>query len=184
MASFFPELTDKLQEFIAAQKVFFVASAPRAGRVNLSPKGMQTLRCVDARTVAYLDLTGSGNETAAHIADNGRVTLMMCGFEAAPLILRIYGQGTVIRPWQPEWSTWAPRFELLPGTRQIIVVRIESVQTSCGAAVPQYDFVAERPKLCQWAESKGDEGLAQYREAKNQLSIDGLPTHLLAPQAE
>jgi hypothetical protein len=178
MARFYTELNEQLHRFIAEQHLFFVASAPHEGRINLSPKGMHTLRTIDDYTVAYLDLTGSGNETAAHISDDGRVTLMMCSFDEAPLILRIYGQGSVVHTWQPEWDQWARRFELLPGARQIIVVRIESVQTSCGFAVPRFEFVEERPKLCDWAASKGEEGLDFYRQEKNLQSIDGLPTNL------
>lgn len=178
MAKFFDSLTDGLIRFIEAQKMFFVASAPTDGRVNLSPKGMDTFRCLDASTVAYLDLTGSGNETSAHIRDNGRLTIMMCGFETEALILRLFARGEVVYPQTPRWEELAPKFEVLPGARQIVVGHIESVQTSCGFAVPRYDFVDYRPKLVEWAEQKGPDGLDEYRKSKNRTSIDGAPTGL------
>jgi hypothetical protein len=179
MAKFYSELTDELQEFITRQHIFFTASAPSSGRINLSPKGIDTFRCLDRRTVAYLDLTGSGNETSAHLIENGRLTIMFCSFTQKPLILRLYGQGSVIRPKDDTWQSLADLFEPLPGTRQIIQMAIESVQTSCGYGVPLYDYVGERETLINWAEKKGEVGIRQYWHDKNQTSIDGLPTHLL-----
>ncbi len=182
MAKFFPELTGPQSDFIARQKVFFVASAPRAGRVNLSPKGMKTFRVLDPRRVAYLDATGSGNETAAHLAENERMTVMFCAFEDAPLILRLYGRGRAVHPRDAEWAGLRPLFgPFLPGERQLIVTEIESVQTSCGFAVPFLDYRAERDQLVQWAEKKGADGVAAYWVDKNTRSIDGLPTGLLDP---
>ncbi|MCB0155085.1 MAG: pyridoxamine 5'-phosphate oxidase family protein [Anaerolineae bacterium] len=178
MAQFYTTLDDKLSDFIAAQKMFFVATAPVEGRINLSPKGMDTFQCLDHKTVAYLDLTGSGNETAAHLAENERMTLMFCSFDQAPLILRLYGQGRVIHKQDPAWADLAPRFPALPGTRQIILLEIDSVQTSCGFAVPFYAFQGERDTLRRYAETKGEAGMAQYRREQNQISIDGLPTGL------
>lgn len=178
MAKFFDSLTDGLMRFIRTQQMFFVASAPTDGRVNLSPKGMDTFRCLDASTVAYLDLTGSGNETSAHILDNGRMTIMMCSFEEEALILRIYARGEIVRPDTPRWEELAPQFELLPGARQIVVAHINSVQTSCGFAVPRYDFIEHRQKLVAWAEKQGPDGLDEYRKTKNRTSIDGAPTGL------
>lgn len=179
MAKFYTELNNPLRDFILCQQIFFTATAPSQGRVNLSPKGMKTFRCISPQAVAYLDLTGSGNETSAHLLENGRLTLMFCSFTTEPMILRLYGQGKVIRPRDPDWSTWLSHFDPIPGTRQIIALTIESVQTSCGFAVPLYDFNAERPTLKDWAEKKGEDGLHQYWEQKNQISIDGLPTALL-----
>ncbi|NCJ06166.1 pyridoxamine 5'-phosphate oxidase family protein [Synechococcales cyanobacterium C] len=179
MAKFYPQITESLQSFIQQQHLFFTATAPVQGRVNLSPKGMDTFRCLSPQEVAYLDLTGSGNETSAHLVESGRLTIMFCSFTAEPLILRLYGQGQVIRPRDRTWSLYAPHFELLPGTRQIIAMAIDSVQTSCGYAVPLYEYQGERDKLKRWAEAKGDVGLAQYWQDKNQVSIDGLPTGLL-----
>ena len=181
MAKFYSELTDSLQEFIAQQQIFFTASAPQSGRINLSPKGINTFRCLDDRTVAYLDLTGSGNETSAHLIENGRLTIMFCSFTEKPLILRLYGQGKVIRPGDAVWAELYAQFEPLPGTRQIIQLAIDSVQTSCGLGVPLYHYEGEREKLIQWAETKGTDGVRQYWQDKNQTSIDGLPTYLIEP---
>lgn len=180
MAKFYTQLNQELREFIERQQVFFVASAPQQGRINLSPKGIDTLRCQSDRTLTYLDLTGSGNETSAHVQENGRITVMLCSFTAQPLILRLYGQGTIYRPRDPEWQELYDCFPPTPGVRQIVSIDIESVQTSCGFGVPLYDYEGERNTLIDWAEKKGDRGLREYWEAKNQQSIDGLPTNLLA----
>ena len=140
---------------------------------------MDTFRCLGLSKVAYLDLTGSGNETSAHLEQNGRLTVMFCSFAGPPLILRLYGQGQVIRPRDADWSDYLQHFDALPGQRQIIQLAIESVQTSCGFGVPQYDFAGHRDQLLQWAEQKGESGLEEYKAAKNQTSIDGLSTGLL-----
>ena len=178
MAKFYTELDNSLRRFIAQQKIFFTASAPNDGRVNLSPKGMDSFRCLDSKTVAYLDLTGSGNETAAHIFENGRLTIMFCSFTEKPLILRLYGHGRVVRKNDEDWNRLYSKFTPIVGERQIIVLEIESLQTSCGFAVPVYELKEERDKLVEWAENKGESGLLEYRQTKNQVSIDGLPTHL------
>jgi len=179
MAKFYPALTDELRAFIARQPLFFTASAAAEGRVNLSPKGMDSLRCLDDQTVAYLDVTGSGNETAAHLLADGRLTLMFCSFDTQPLILRLYGRGRVVRPRDEEWQPLFERFEPLPGARQIMVLDIEAAQTSCGYGVPRYELIGERDTLRRWAENKGPQGLQDYWRDKNQISIDGLPTHIL-----
>lgn len=178
MAKFYTELDNSLRRFIAEQKIFFTASAPNDGRVNLSPKGMDSFRCLDRKTVAYLDLTGSGNETAAHIFENGRLTIMFCSFTEKPLILRLYGRGRVVRKNDEDWNRLYSNFTPIVGERQIIVLEIESLQTSCGFAVPVYELKEEREKLVEWAENKGENGLLEYRQTKNRISIDGLPTHL------
>jgi hypothetical protein len=178
VAKFYSALTQPLVQFVQKQSVFFVATAPQDGRVNLSPKGMNTFRCLSDREVAYLDLTGSGNETSAHLEENGRLTLMFCSFSAEPLILRLYGQGKVVRPRSPEWSQYISHFEQIPGTRQIISMQIEQVQTSCGFAVPMMEFQSDRPVLQDWALKKGEAGVRQYWQDNNQVSIDGLPTHI------
>lgn len=170
-------LDDDLCAFIKAQAMFFTGTAPRQGRVNLSPKGLDTFRILDHRRVAYLDLTGSGNETAAHINENGRLTMMFCGFEERMLILRLYGRGEVVRPVDGDWSTYSPHFELLPGYRQIIVLHIESVQKSCGFAVPQYNLIGQRETLIKHAEKKGRDGVETYQQNRNQVSIDGQPAY-------
>jgi len=179
MARFYPPLEEKPRAFIAAQQMFFTATGTATSRLNLSPKGMDSLRVLSDARVAYLDLTGSGNETAAHLAHDGRMTLMWCSFDADTLILRLYGRGRAVRRQDPEWGELRRHFPALPGERQIIVLDVESVQTSCGYAVPRYTYAGERDTLARWAEKKGPVGLLDYWREKNQISIDGLPTGLL-----
>jgi hypothetical protein len=157
--------------------MFFIATAPGgdAGHVNLSPKGYDTLRVLAADRVAYLDLTGSGVETIAHVRENGRITLMACAFSGTPRISRIYGRGAVHPVGTPEFEELAPEFPDLPGRRSIVDVAIERVTTSCGYAVPLMDLVEDRERLLEWAEGKGDDGIAAYWRTKNAESIDGLP---------
>jgi hypothetical protein len=176
MAQFFPRLDDALKSFIAEQHMFFVATAPGEGRVNLSPKGMDTFRVIDDTTACYLDLTGSGNETAAHLRDNGRITIMWCSFGGAARIMRIFGTGKVARPGSAAFERLIGLFPAIVGVRQIMVIDIDEAQTSCGYAVPQYELVRERPTLVNWAEKQGDDGLRDYWGRKNLKSIDGLPT--------
>jgi hypothetical protein len=170
------ELDDRLVEWIGRQPMFFVATAPAdGGRVNLSPKGHDTLRILDHRTVEYLDLTGSGVETIAHVRENGRITLMLCAFEGPPLIVRMWGRGSVVTVGEPGFEEAAARYPDLPGRRAVITVALDGVQTSCGFAVPLMDLVGERDKLLDWATRKGDDGLTAYWAQKNAASIDGLP---------
>lgn len=182
MAKFYSALNEDLQNFISWQKIFFTATATPEGRINLSPKGIDTFRCINAQTVAYLDLTGSGNETAAHLHSYpdgmGRMTIMFCSFSEKPLILRLYGQGRVISPRHPDWNQFYALFEPTPGERQILVLTIDSVQTSCGFGVPLFEFKAERASLIDWANKKGKQGIVDYWREKNQKSIDGFPTHI------
>ena len=173
-----PQLTPDLTNFIHRQPMFFVATAPREGRVNVSPKGMDSLRVVAPDRIIWLSVTGSGNETAGHVLENGRMTLMWCAFRAAPLILRTYGTARVIYPDDADWDSYAGQLPERVGTRQIFEQRIEMVQTSCGMAVPLMDFVDDRDQLDRWAEHQGEEGLAAYRRQKNQMTLDGLPTGL------
>ncbi|MFT7579285.1 MAG: hypothetical protein ACI9MR_000948 [Myxococcota bacterium] len=177
MSAFDDHITDALQRFIGEQRMFFIATAPAEGRINLSPKGMDTFRVLDANRVAYLDFTGSGNETAAHLHENGRVTLMFCGFEKKPNIVRLYGSGRVVTPSDPAWTDLSAHFSILPGARQIMVVAVTSVQSSCGYAVPKFTFEGARETLTKWAAHKGDEGLETYRKTRNQTSIDGLAVY-------
>jgi hypothetical protein len=169
-------LIDELRPFVAAQHVFFVATAPRDGRVNVSPKGGRRLRVIDAKTVAWLDVTGSGNETAAHVTENGRMTLMLCAFEGEPLILRLQGHARIVRPRDAEWEAWAAHFEPVAGTRQIFVLTLERVATACGFGVPLYARVGDRTALEDWAAAHTPEQLQDYRDEHNSVSIDGLDT--------
>ncbi len=180
MAKTYDSMNDDIQSFIRKQHIFFVASAPLDGNghVNLSPKGYDCLRILSPNRVAYLDLTGSGNETSAHVHENSRITFMFCALDGPPQILRLYGRGRVILPGSPEWDEMSAHFELYTGTRQIIVAEITRVQTSCGYGVPLMQYVGDRDQLIRWAEAKGDDGLETYWEEKNSCSIDSLPTPL------
>ena len=169
-------LDDKLIGWVEAQPMFFVASAPTdGGRVNLSPKGLDSLRVMDEHTVSYLDLTGSGAETIAHVRQNGRITLMLCAFDGPPRILRMSGRGEVAVKGEPAFEERRALFPDLPGARAIITVHIDRVQTSCGYAVPRMELVEDRDTLITWAERRGDDGLAEYWVEKNATSVDGLP---------
>jgi hypothetical protein len=176
VADRFASISDDLARWWAAQPLFFVATAPAGsdGHVNLSPKGLDTLRILSPTRVAYLDLTGSGVETIAHLLDNGRITLMACTFSGAPSISRIYGTGTVHEIGSPGFEELAGNFPDLPGRRAVIDVEVDRVSTSCGYAVPLMDLVGDRDRLLDWARAKGDEGLVEYRASKNALSIDGI----------
>jgi hypothetical protein len=175
VAKFYEALDEALTQFIREQHIFFVASATVDSRVNVSPKGMNAFRVLDERTVAYLDLTGSGNETAAHIAHGGRMTIMFCAFEGRPKILRLYGHGRVVVPGHADWHGLFAQFESIPGARQIIVLSVESLQTSCGMAVPLYSFESHRNELVDWAVKKREtNGLEEYWKTRNATSIDGL----------
>ena len=180
MGKQFPSMLPEHIAFIRKQHLFFVGSAPLSpdGHVNLSPKGYDTFRVISDSQVAYLDVTGSGNETSAHIRENGRVTIMFCAFEGPPNILRLYGTGTVVLPGSERWDTLHGHFSPVPGARQIIAIDVHKVQTSCGFAVPFMTYEKERDTLERWAEQKGEEGLTAYRREKNAKSIDGLPTPL------
>ena len=180
MSKFFEEVTPEMKTFIENQKVFFVATAPREGHINLSPKGMDTFRVLDARKAIYLDLTGSGNETAAHLLENGRVTIMFCSFDKAAAIMRLYGRGRVIHPRDPEWDNYFAKFPSVPGVRQIMEINIERAMTSCGYGVPRLeeDNLEERDTLRQYWEKDGANP-ETYQRKHNVLSIDGLPTGVL-----
>lgn len=186
MAQTFPGITDELEQFIRDQHLFFVASAPlsQTGHINVSPKGLESLQIVSPHHAAYLDLTGSGNETSAHLQENSRITLMFCSFTQSPRILRLYGKGNTVLPESEHWRELYPLFPPLPGARQIIMVEIERVQTSCGFGVPLYEYQGQRDTLVNWANKKGKQGLESYRSLKNQVSIDGLATPLSLLQSD
>jgi Pyridoxamine 5'-phosphate oxidase len=176
MADFTDSLTDSHVEMIGKQSVYFVATAAAEGRINLSPKGLaDTFRVLSPSRVAYLDLAGSGNETHAHLLADGRITVMMCNFEQPALILRIYGRGRPVLPADPEWAELAAHFSLLPGTRQIFDITVESVQTSCGWGVPVMALDRQRETLVKYHTGKEPEAWAAKNGARNR-SIDGLLT--------
>ncbi len=179
MGQKYSELNEELQQFIKQQKIFFVATAAPDGRINLSPKGMDSFRIIDANKIIWLNLTGSGNETAAHLLESNRITVMLCAMEGTPLILRLYGKATVFHPRDHQWNTLAALFPPLAGARQFIAMNIELVQTSCGMGVPYFDYAGDRQLLKDWAEKKGDTGLQQYWSDKNQVSLDGKPTGII-----
>ena len=178
MAKTFEGIDEKLGRFLAEQPVFFVATAPTGsdGHINLSPKGLAgTFRILDETTVAYLDITGSGIETVAHLRDNGRIVIMFCAFAGPPRIVRLHGRGTVVLPGDTEWEELAARFPPEHGTRSVIKVALERVSDSCGFGVPFMTYDKERGQLAEWAARKTEEELAEYRARKNVVSIDGLP---------
>jgi hypothetical protein len=177
MAKLYTEIPQKLQQFIENQKIFFVATATADSRINLSPKGMDSLRVLGPNRVVWLNVTGSGNETAAHVEENPRMTLMFTAFEDAPMILRLYSTAKAIHKDDAEWQLLFPLFTPLPGARQIFDLNVELVQTSCGMAVPLYDYVGEREQLNTWATKKGEEGVKGYWKETNRTSLDGKPTH-------
>jgi Pyridoxamine 5'-phosphate oxidase len=170
-------LDDATRTFIEAQHMFFVASAPIDvnGHINVSPKGMDSFRILSPTTIAYLDLTGSGVETIAHIKENGRIVLMFCAFQGPPNIIRLYGRGRVVEPRDPEFEKLAAHFPTYESARSIIVVELTRVTDTCGYGVPFLKYEGERPQLSAWARKKGPEGLEAYRQQKNRRSIDGLP---------
>ncbi|SDT45626.1 Pyridoxamine 5'-phosphate oxidase [Mucilaginibacter mallensis] len=180
MAKFFDSIQDIHKAFIEKQKMFFTASAPLSadGHVNLSPKGIDSFRVLSPNRVAYMDIIGSGNETSAHLMQNGRITIMFCAFDGAPNILRLYGNGYTVLPDDEEWQQLAPHFKLQLATRQLIVADIHKVQTSCGFSVPYYEYKGERDHAQKWAEHKGADGLKSYKQEKNRISMDGLHTAL------
>lgn len=179
MAQKYDALTEKHLDFIAAQKIFFVGTATADSRVNVSPKGMDSLRVLGPSRVIWLNLTGSGNETAAHVQLAPRMTLMFCSFAAEPLILRLYGTAVAVHRGDPEWVRLSQLFPPHPGARQIFDVAVDLVQTSCGFGVPYFDYAGERRTLSEWAAKKGEAGIRQYWVDKNELSLDGIPTHIL-----
>jgi hypothetical protein len=177
MGKLYDGITPELADWLQQQRLFFVATAPLAadGLVNCSPKGMDTFRILGPREVAYLDLTGSGIETVAHLRENGRIMLMFCAFTGPPTIIRLHGTGAAIPSHSPEYDALRALFPGHPGARAIVRVNLTRISDSCGYAVPRYEYAGERDTLVRWVESKGDEGLTRYRQEKNARSLDGLP---------
>ncbi len=179
MADFFPALNETHRAFIAKQPVFFVATAAADARINLSPRGYDTFRVIDDTTVAILDLGGSGNETQAHLTADGRITIMFCAFDTPALIMRLYGRGVAVLPQDDGFAALAERFPKLPGVRQLFVIRVETVQTSCGWGVPRMTLEAERQTLVKYhRQIDPDERMAKIAERTR--SIDGLPQRVQA----
>ncbi|QTD36462.1 pyridoxamine 5'-phosphate oxidase family protein [Polaribacter batillariae] len=179
MSKFYTKITSRLQKFIEAQKIFFVATALTSGRINVSPKGMDSFRIIEENRVLWLNVTGSGNETAAHLLENKRITIMFCSFEKVPNILRLYGKGKEIKEGDASWNELISLFPEIPGTRQIFDIKVESAQTSCGMSIPYFEYKGERNDLNNWAKEQGEKGIKNYWKNRNQESIDGLPTNIL-----
>lgn len=176
MAEKFPAMEPRHMDFIRQQAMFFVGTAGAEGFVNVSPKGMDTFRILSDQRVSWLNLTGSGNETAAHTLENGRMTIMFCSFDKQPLILRLYGRATMVLPDDSLWPELISHFPDFAGARQVFDLQVELVQTSCGYAVPFYELKGQRPTLDKWAKGQGEAGIKQYWQRKNTLSLDGKPT--------
>ena len=179
MGKQFKSISTKHQQFIKQQKIFFVGTATRDSRVNLSPKGMDSLRIIDENRIVWMNLTGSGNETVAHLLEDSRMTIMFCAFEGNPLTLRTYGSAKVYHSRDKEWGDLISLFPPSAGARQIIDLKIDLVQQSCGMSIPYFNFKEERNQLKDWAEKKGEDGIKKYWKEKNQESIDGNPTKIL-----
>jgi len=179
MAKQFETINSELEAFISRQKIFFVATAMEQGKINLSPKGMESFRVLSPRRVLWLNLTGSGNETAAHLLQNSRMTIMFCSFEAKPLILRLYGTAKIYHSNTKEWGEHISLFPVQPGSRQLIDMEVEMVQTSCGFAVPFMEYKEDRTILEVWAEKKGEEGIKDYWKEKNTVGLDGVETGII-----
>jgi len=179
MATQYSEIPDKQIQFISQQKIFFVATAASDGRINLSPKGMDSLRVIDKNRVIWLNVTGSGNETSAHVQQNPRMTIMFTSFEGNPLILRLYGKAQVIHKNDSEWDELFSQFNPIPGARQIFDLNVDLVQTSCGMAVPFFDYVEEREQLNEMTIKMGEDTVEEFWRQKNQFSIDGKPSNIV-----
>jgi hypothetical protein len=178
MAERFDALNAKHIEFIRKQHMFFVATAAQTGTINLSPKGMDSLRVLGPNKVVWLNLTGSGNETAAHLLQSDRMTVMFCSFAKQPLILRLYGHATAVHPRDERWTEYTTLIPGFTGARQFFELDVDLVQTSCGYAVPHFEFKGDRATLTQWADKKGRDGVEAYWEEKNRVSIDGFDTEI------
>ena len=178
MGKVYEELSEQQQEWIKQQRIFFVATAPLSedGHVNVSPKGLDTFRIINETTVAYLDLTGSGIETIAHVKENGRITIMFCAFDGPPKILRLYGKGIALTTTEnpTEYNRLLPQFKWHNGGRAIIKLNITRIADSCGYSIPLFDFKDDRDVLDKWTSHKGSDGLIEYRQLKNKMSIDNL----------
>jgi len=183
MGQRYSEISDKQKRFIEAQKIYFVGTATVDSRVNISPKGMDSLRVLGKNRIVWLNVTGSGNETAAHVQENPRMTIMFSAFEGNPMILRLYGNAKAVHRNDPEWDELFSMFASTPGARQIFDLSVDLVQTSCGMAVPFFEYVEERDQLKNWAIKIGEKGISEYWREKNQVSLDGKPTDVMSKNA-
>lgn len=179
MAVKFTQINKEHKAFIEKQKMFVIGSAGAEGFINVSPKGMDTFKIIDENTVIWLNHTGSGNETSAHVQENGRMTVMFNSFDKAPLILKLYGTATVIHEKETRWQEMTEHFEEFVGTRQFFELKVELVLTSCGFGAPQYKYIGERNKLQKWANSKGREGMKAYWSEKNIETLNGVKTNVM-----
>ncbi len=179
MGQQYSEISEKNIQFINEQKIYFVGTATNDSRVNISPKGMDSFKVLGPNRVIWLNVTGSGNETAAHIQANNRMTIMFLAFDGSPNILRLYGQAKAVHKNDAQWEALSSHFTLLPGTRQIFDMSVDLIQNSCGMSVPLYSYEEDRDLLSNWATKQGNEGIEKYWEKKNQKSIDGLETKIL-----
>ena len=175
----YQEIPQNLESFILEQKMFFVASADKDGRINISPKGLDSLRIINKNRVIWLNATGSGNETAAHMQNQNRMTIMFNSFDEKPMILRLYGHAKAVHHNDDNWQELYSKFDPIIGARQIFDLDVDLVHTSCGFGVPLYDYKGDRQTLTQWSEKKGEEGIKQYWQDKNQISIDGKSIDIL-----
>jgi hypothetical protein len=182
MAKQFATLEDDHIRLIGDQQIYFVATAACEGRVNLSPKGMDSLRVLGPNRIVWLNLTGSGNETAGHLRQNPRMTLMWCSFTKRPVILRAYGTARTIHPRDAEWAELYALFPDTPGARQIYDVTVDLVQTSCGFAVPFFEHTGPREVLRDWATRRGDDGVRSYWDERNRTTLDGAPTGIMGDE--
>ena len=180
MGQQYSQIPEKMIEFINKQKIFFVGTATDKSRINISPKGMESLRILDENRVIWLNLTGSGNESSAHIQNDGRMTIMFAAFEDKPLILRLYGTAKVIHKNDDQWKDLITSFPNFVGARQIFDLNIDLVQSSCGFGVPLFDYVEDRDQLNKWGDNQGEDRIEKYWEKKNQESLDGIPTNILS----
>ena len=179
MGQQYSEISQRNINFINDQKIFFVGTATNESRVNISPKGMDSFKVLGPNRAIWLNVTGSANETSAHVQEHDRMTIMFLAFDGSPNILRLYGHAKAIHKNDPEWAELASHFTLLPGTRQIFDMSVDLVQNSCGMSVPFYSYDEDRNQLKEWAAKQGDDGIKRYWEKKNQKSIDGIETHIL-----
>lgn len=178
MANFFDELNEDMKKFINSQKMFFVATAPKEGKINLSPKGLESLKIVSNNKILWLNYFGSGNETAAHLLEDNRMTLMFCAYEGEPLIIRVYAKVNVIQEKDEQWNSYIKEFSQTNGARQVFELEIESVNSSCGWGVPLYEYKGQREKLTTYYDNSTKEEHLNYMKKNNQVSFDGKETKL------